>query len=568
VVVGSSSTAYSNIFIGGNTIHDCITGYSESLTIGGNVNNFLIEGNTLYSNTNIGIDLMGHFSWTGAPTSVNYARNGIVRENVVRDYAGPAALDAAGGIYIDGGSNITIENNTVYNYKVGISVGCETPSKSNTGNIVRNNLVYNCSLSGLFLGSNTTSVVYNTKVTGNTFYKNGYGTYDNGQIALQNNSGSIINNNILYPTNGRLAMVQMSGTTSSSPTINYNLFYRDNGSTSSLFYGITTATNSVLANPLFVNASANNFHLQSTSPAINAGDPSFVAASGEEDIDGTSRVQNGRVDIGVDEVAVSSGVSITVDGNASDWASVSAISTSGSGGLTSLKAHDNSTTLYLLAQGTTTETYYQVFIDTDNDATGSNEYTGSAWSSTGFNYMIENGTLYHYNGTGTNWAWTSLGSVSASKTSTVIEIGIPKSLIGSLSSTIRVAAKTITSAWANAGAIPTGTTGSPYTTSGSSGARMASSEEIATSALYEITPGFSLSPNPAKAVTKITYTVEEKMHVAIDVFDLQGRKISSVLNQVQEAGAYEHTLQTPRTGMYLVRINRGGRVAAQRLVVE
>ena len=275
VVVGSSSTSISNLFIGGNNIHDCITGYSESLTVVGNVEQFLIEGNTLNSNTNIGIDAAGHFSWTGAPANVNYARSGIIRKNVVSNYAGPAALDAAGGIYTDGGSYITIENNTVYNYKVGFSVGCEVPGKSANGNIVRNNLAYNCSLSGLFLGSNTTSTVSGTGVYNNTFYKCGTGTYDNGQIALQNNTGSIIKNNIMYPTNGRYAMVQMGGTTTTSKTQSYNLYWRDNGNTSSLFYNITGDANAVLQNPLFVNAASNNFHINTSSPAVNAGDPSY-----------------------------------------------------------------------------------------------------------------------------------------------------------------------------------------------------------------------------------------------------------------------------------------------------
>lgn len=196
-IVGSTSTSISNVYIGNNSIHDCITGYSESLTLVGNVEYFLVEGNTLNSNTNIGIDAAGHFTWTVAPASVNYARSGVIRGNTVSNYAGPAGLDAAGGIYTDGGSYNLIENNVVYNYKVGYSIGCEVAGNSANGNILRSNLAYGCSLSGLFLGSNTTSSVNNSEIYNNTFYKCGTGTYDNGQIALQNNSGSIIKNNIL-----------------------------------------------------------------------------------------------------------------------------------------------------------------------------------------------------------------------------------------------------------------------------------------------------------------------------------------------------------------------------------
>lgn len=44
-----------------------------------------------------------------------------------------------------------------------------------------------------------------------------------------------------------------------------------------------------------------DYHLQDVSVCINAGDPDFVPEPGQKDIDGQSRVINGRVDIGSDE---------------------------------------------------------------------------------------------------------------------------------------------------------------------------------------------------------------------------------------------------------------------------
>jgi hypothetical protein len=306
LIVGTSGMAYSDIFITSNSIHDCITGYSESLTLTGNVKDFQIDGNSLHDNTNIGIDCAGHYDWTKAPPNVNYARNGIIKNNWVYNYAGPDNFPAGAGIYVDGGSFITIHNNRIYSYKVGISIGCENPGKSNTGNIVRDNIIYNNALSGIFVGSSTaTSIVNNTKITNNTLFKNGFGQYDNGQIAFLNNAGTVIKNNILYPTNGRLALVQMDMTTTSNVTIQYNLYYRDNGDTNNLYNNanISGENNAIKSNPLFINAPT-DLHLKQTSPAINHGEPGFVAASGEIDIDGQARVLNGRVDIGVDEVAL------------------------------------------------------------------------------------------------------------------------------------------------------------------------------------------------------------------------------------------------------------------------
>ncbi len=300
IFVGSSSTSYNNIYIGSNHVHDCITGYSESITLVGNVEVFLIEGNTLNSNTNIGIDVAGHFPWTGAPANVNYARSGIIKNNVVSNYAGPAGLDAAAGIYSDGASYITVENNEVHDYKVGYSFGCEVAGHNSYGNILRNNVAHDCSQSGLFLGSNTSSSVNNAQVYNNTFYHCGTAFYDNGQMALLNNAACDIRNNIFYPTNGRWAIVQMTGTTSTTASIAYNLFWRDNGTTSNLFFNVS-ASNSVLGDPLFTNVAANDFHISSSSLAVNAGDPNY-SGSGALDMDGEIRVQGGRVDIGSDEI--------------------------------------------------------------------------------------------------------------------------------------------------------------------------------------------------------------------------------------------------------------------------
>jgi hypothetical protein len=569
VVVGSTATSYTNIFIGGNTIRDCITGYSESMTIAGNVSNFLIENNTLYGNTNIGIDCMGHFAWTGAPANVNYARSGIVKGNTVRDYAGPASLDAAGGVYIDGGSYITVENNRVYNYKVGFSVGCETPNKTNSGNIIRNNWVYNCNLSGIFIGSNqSTSVVQNTQITGNVFYKNGFGIYDNGQIAFQNNSGTIVKNNILYPTNGRLALVQMGGTTTSSATVSYNLYYRDNADINNLYLNINGDASAVKANPLFVNAGGSDFHLQTSSPGINAGDPGFSAGSGEVDIDGQARVQNSRVEIGADEVATSGGGggTITVDGNASDWSSRPSVATSGTGGLTTLKAADNSTYLFVLAQGSSINANYEIFIDSDNNNSGTNEYVASDWPSTGFNYMVENGTLFSYAGSGTDWLWTSLGAVTAVKNATVLEARISKSSLGTLSSSIRLAVVSINSSWAKVGFVPaTGVNGGSYMMGSVSG-RMESqdiTEEISE------TDKTQVYPNPANAVVNVEYTLHQKSEVSVDLLDLSGRHIINLERQWKPAGYYKQSFDlNTSSGTYLLNVFKNSKLTHTLLIVQ
>ncbi len=55
------------------------------------------------------------------------------------------------------------------------------------------------------------------------------------------------------------------------------------------------------ADPRFVDLLNGDLHLLPDSPAIDAGDPTYTAMSGEADIDGQLRVWNGRIDMGADE---------------------------------------------------------------------------------------------------------------------------------------------------------------------------------------------------------------------------------------------------------------------------
>jgi predicted outer membrane repeat protein len=53
--------------------------------------------------------------------------------------------------------------------------------------------------------------------------------------------------------------------------------------------------------PLFMDPSNNDYHLQSGSPCIDSGDPGYVPDPGETDIDGDPRVVNDLIDMGADE---------------------------------------------------------------------------------------------------------------------------------------------------------------------------------------------------------------------------------------------------------------------------
>lgn len=48
LVLGTVANSINNVTISGNRIYNCITGYSECLTINGNVENFIVAENKIY----------------------------------------------------------------------------------------------------------------------------------------------------------------------------------------------------------------------------------------------------------------------------------------------------------------------------------------------------------------------------------------------------------------------------------------------------------------------------------------------------------------------------------------
>lgn len=321
VVVGTGSTAYNNIYISGTEIYDCVTGYSECLTINGNVNGFLVDNNNVHDNTNIGIDIAGHYAYTGAPALVNQARNGTVSNNTVSNCVSQVATSA--GIYSDGAFNVTIERNKLTGNGCGISLGCENPSNVSSQIEVKDNFIYNNHKAGIVIGANAFgSKVTESVITNNTFFKNysdgGYG----GEIHYQNADLITFKNNIIQSASN-VAVIALSGYTTTNLTMDYNMYYSLSGSSGSITFDwggingggyyslanfITGTSQDIHSNyydPLFVNSAlpSPNLHLSSTSPAINSGDPSFVTGSGEKDIDGGTRLLNGRVEKGANEIS-------------------------------------------------------------------------------------------------------------------------------------------------------------------------------------------------------------------------------------------------------------------------
>jgi len=233
---------------------------------------------------------------------VDYIRysNNIVYNNAWYTIYGGSGINVYQPISID--TNTTeykyiIENNISYNNELRVPWrygGCKftdgngiilddfkhTQNGSTFGpyagkTIVRNNVVYNNGGSGIHSFKST-----NIDIINNTAYKNSTTLWkdqaanqklDDGEIyAYDSNNIRIVNNIMFAETTEKV-------NTNNNP-INTNYLFRNN-----LLWGGTTTTDvegtSIQKNPLFIDAAAANFRLQSTSPAINKGNSTIFSST-------------------------------------------------------------------------------------------------------------------------------------------------------------------------------------------------------------------------------------------------------------------------------------------------
>ena len=157
VILGNSADAMTNISILENEIYNLTTGYSEAVKIVGNVDGFVVEGNTVHDVTNICIVAAGNYTWVGlADASLNHARNGIISHNETYKCVSPIAASA--GIYADGAKNILMTDNYSHHNTVGFSVGSEQEGEA-TGIILTRNESADNTQAGLVIGTNNASAV-------------------------------------------------------------------------------------------------------------------------------------------------------------------------------------------------------------------------------------------------------------------------------------------------------------------------------------------------------------------------------------------------------------------------
>ncbi|WP_316793915.1 right-handed parallel beta-helix repeat-containing protein [Pedobacter frigoris] len=323
-VIGNTAVVMTKILVEENEIFDCNTGYSENLTINGYVDGFEVRKNKVYNGENIGIVAAGGYAANADP-ALNFVRNGVIADNEVFNLDGrtgpiPAFKDHNGaiGIYVDGARNIIVERNLVKDCGRGIGIVSETNNFPTQECTVRNNLVYNSSLAGIYLGGYigyTGGGTNNCYVVNNTIFRNnkdlGYSNEVEGEIRLTENcNNNVINNNIIYPRAERGVFVNKQVTGGTNNTIANNLYYSeglniwrwDNVAYTDFNLWKTAcggdAGSTAGTDPMFVNPGLYDLHLKPTSVAKQTGKVISTIVNGTTDKDGQTRIVNNLISKG------------------------------------------------------------------------------------------------------------------------------------------------------------------------------------------------------------------------------------------------------------------------------
>jgi hypothetical protein len=303
--------AITNLAISGNELDHLMTGCSESMSIDGNVDGYAVLSNLVHNNDNIGIDSIG-FEHVSRNAAYDQARNGEVRGNLVYDITSYGNPDygkqyAADGIYVDGGTHIVIEQNTVHNTDLGIEMASEHHSHVTSYVTARNNVVYSNNANGISIGgySNGVGGSDHVNIVNNTLWNNDTKKTGSGEFQIQfHATNNVFANNIVYAGPQGLVVNNFTDSEPDPATLDYNLYDFPAGASKAQFVwehknytgyaaylaGSGQDAHSAFADPLFVNLTRPDLDVQSGSPAIGAGE--FLAQDiiGAYDYAGNPRV--------------------------------------------------------------------------------------------------------------------------------------------------------------------------------------------------------------------------------------------------------------------------------------
>jgi Protein of unknown function (DUF1565) len=232
-VYGTASTAaLDSITISDNQLHDLKTGSSESVTVNGNVTNFSINCNIIHDVDNIGIAAVG-FEEVAPDPALDYARNGTISRNILYDITArknPAEHNEynADGISVDGGSQVTIESNLLYNVDIGIEIASQHKGRSAHDVIARNNLVYHTNSVGITIGGYNRNVggADHCTIVNNTLFQNDTRNTGSGEFQIQYYAtNNVFKNNVVSANSQGLFINDYTKEGPEPADLDYNLYF-------------------------------------------------------------------------------------------------------------------------------------------------------------------------------------------------------------------------------------------------------------------------------------------------------------------------------------------------------
>lgn len=179
------------------------------------------------------------------------------------------------GIYFAKGANGLLQGNKIYGNPGGGIHAYPGPISNLVvrGNAIHsNNKLSTSFVGGLILQGSSSAVIQNSQIYNNVIYRNGTSTAGGatGILISSYTNGTKVWNNTVY--GNKTYGVQIGyNTTTTSTTVQNNISYGNLAGNYINKAANTTYTNNVTTDPKFLNASANDFNIQSSSPAVNKG---------------------------------------------------------------------------------------------------------------------------------------------------------------------------------------------------------------------------------------------------------------------------------------------------------